>query len=103
MKVERMVEIETNDIRIGDRIHVGNYTATCQDVTSKATLFLLDQYIRGMGDLQEALRSEEVLNIFKGISNNVVPFDNGYLLKTPFSYRSTSGSIMFRPVFLIKI
>lgn len=32
MKIERMTEIETTDIRIGDRVHIGNYTATCQKI-----------------------------------------------------------------------
>lgn len=44
MKLERMVEIETeietNDIRIGDRIHVDHYTATCQEITPKGVLFM---------------------------------------------------------------
>ena len=45
MKIERMAEIETNDIQIGDQIHVSNYTATCQTVTQNRALFLLDQYL----------------------------------------------------------
>ena len=64
MKVERMMEIETNDIRIGDQIHVGKYTATCQEITPIVAIFLLDQYITGYGYLREALQSEEVLNDF---------------------------------------
>lgn len=38
MKIERMTEIETSDIQIGDRLHVGRYTATCQKVTEKVQL-----------------------------------------------------------------
>lgn len=34
MKVERMTEIETNDIHVGDRIRVGKYTATCTDIAT---------------------------------------------------------------------
>ena len=33
MKIERMTEIETSDIEVGDRIHVDHYTATCQEIT----------------------------------------------------------------------
>ena len=45
MKVERMTEIETPFIKVGDRIHVDHYTATCQEITPKGALFLLDQYL----------------------------------------------------------
>ena len=104
MKIERMVEIETNDIQIGDRIHVGKYTATCQEIMPKGALFLLDQYICGSGDLQNVMQSEWVLNIFKDIREHMVPFDNGDLLKAPFGYGwSAYSRIRFRPVFLISM
>ena len=100
MKVERMSEIETNDIWIGDQIHVSNYTATCQTVTQNRALFLLDQYLdKPMemnvvntnnggypeSDLRKALRSDEALNIFAGIRDRMVPFENGDLLRIPFA------------------
>ena len=100
MKVERMSEIETNDIHVGDRIHVGHYTATCQEITQSVAVFLLDQYLdKPMemnavdtnnggyleSDLRKALRSDEVLNIFADIRNRMVPFDNGDLLRIPFA------------------
>ena len=107
MKIERMTEIETADIQIGDRIHVDHYTATCQEITSKGALFLMDQYLdkpyamnakpyamnakgtnRGgyaESDLRETLRSKKILNIFKGIRGYMVPFDNGDLLRIPFA------------------
>ena len=99
MKVKRMIEIETNDIHVGDRIRVGKYTATCQEVTLNGALFLFDQYI--------LLQSEEVLNIFKDICEHMVPFDNGDLLKAPFGY-SWRGCgdyswARFRPIFLISL
>lgn len=100
MKVKRMIEIETNDIQIGDQIHIGHYTATCQEITPKGALFLMDQYINKSGDLQNALQSEEVLNIFKDIREHMVPFDNGDLLKVGYGW-STCDRIRFRPVFLI--
>ena len=45
MKIERMTEIETPFIKVDDRIHVDHYTATCQTVTPKGALFLMDQYL----------------------------------------------------------
>ncbi|MCI6766865.1 MAG: hypothetical protein MR596_03530 [Lachnospiraceae bacterium] len=100
MKIERLAEIETTDIQIGDRIHVDHYTATCQEITPKGALFLMDQYLDkpmvmnkentnkggyAKSDLREALQSEEVLNIFADIRDHMVPFDNGDLLRIPFA------------------
>ena len=100
MKIERMTEIETADTQIGDRIHVDHYTATCQEITPKGALFLLDQYLdeaypmnaedtnRGgypESDLRETLRSKEILDIFKSIRDYMVPFENGDLLRIPFA------------------
>ena len=99
MKIERTTEIETNDIQIGDRIHVDHYTATCQKITPKGALFLLDQYLDRAypmnrrntnkggypeSDLRKALQSDEVLNIFASIRDYMVPFDSGDLLRIPF-------------------
>ena len=100
MKIERMTEIETPFIKVGDRIHVDHYTATCQTVTPNGALFFLDQYLdkafpmngddtnKGgyeKSDLRKALRSDEVLNIFAGIRDYMVPFENGDLLRIPFA------------------
>lgn len=102
MKVERSIEIETTDIQIGDRINVDgdHYTATCQEITQSGALFLLDQYLDEpmhmnrkntynggykKSELRKALKSEEVLNIFKDILGYMVPFDNGDLLRIPFA------------------
>ena len=100
MKVKRMTEVETSDIKVGDRIHVDHYTATCQEITPKGALFFLDQYLDKAypmnrrntnkggypeSDLRKALQSDEVLNIFAGIRNYMVPFDNGDLLRIPFA------------------
>lgn len=99
MKIERMTEIETPFIKIGDRIHVDHYTATCQDITPKGALFLMDQYLdkpmamnrnnsnKGgyeESDLRRALQSEDVLKIFSCIREWMVPFDNGDLLRIPY-------------------
>lgn len=100
MKIERMTEIETSDIEVGDRIHVDHYTATCQEITPKGALFLMDQYLdkpmvmnrnnSNQGgyeesDLRRALQSVDVLKLFSGIREWMVPFDNGDLLRIPFA------------------
>ena len=99
MKIEGLTEAETTDIQIGDRIHVDHYTATCQEITPKGALFLMDQYLdkpmvmnrnnsnKGgyeESDLRRALQSEDVLKLFSGIREWMVPFDNGDLLRIPF-------------------
>ena len=48
MKVLRKQETdisETASFQIGDQIRLGKYTATCQKVTDKSAIFLLDQYL----------------------------------------------------------
>ena len=100
MKIERMTEIETPFIKVGDRIHVDHYTATCQEITPKGTLFLLDQYLDktyamnakntneggyAKCDLRKTLRSKEILDIFKDIRDHMIPFDDGDLLRIPFA------------------
>jgi hypothetical protein len=99
MKLERMVEIETSDIEVGDRIHIAHYTATCQEITPKGALFLMDQYLdkpyqmnaedtnKGgykASDLRETLSSKEILDIFDDWGDRMVPFDNGDLLRIPY-------------------
>lgn len=100
MIVNRMTEIETNRPKIGDRISVGHYTATCQKLTPKGAIFLLDQYLDepmamnarntnrggyGKSDLRKSLQSDEVLSIFADIRDCMVPFENGDLLRIPFA------------------
>ena len=96
MKVERMLEIETNDIHVGDRIHVGKYTATCQNISSRAALFLLDQYITGNGCLRVSLQSDGVPTDFADIRGYMVPFKDGDMIKN-------SENARFRPIFLISM
>ncbi len=114
MKVERFVEIETNDIHVGDWIHVGKYTATCTDTNTplfwfkssspNAALFLLDQCIIGHGYSREALQSKEVLNNFADIRDQMVPFEDGDVLKIPYGCGwDNSENARFRPVFLISM
>ena len=100
MKVKRMKEVETDRPKIEDRINVDHYTATCQTVTPKGALFLMDQYLdeaypmnrrntnKGgyeKSDLRKALQSDEVLNIFADIRDHMIPFENGDLLRIPFA------------------
>lgn len=100
MIVKRMTEVETNRPKIGDKINIGHYTATCQEITPKGALFLMDQYLDDPmpmnrkhtnkggyeeSDLREALQSDKVLNIFKDIRDHMVPFENGDLLRIPFA------------------
>lgn len=100
MKIEKLTEIETTDIQIGDRILVDHYTATCQEISPKGALFLMDQYLdepmamndkdTNLGgyeksDLRRELQSEDVLKLFSGIRDYMVPFDNGDLLRIPFA------------------
>ena len=100
MKVNRVIETETNCFKIGDQIHVGHYTATCQEITSIAAIFLLDQYLdKPMemnavdtnnggyleSDLRKRLQSNEAIDVFKGIHYRMVPFENGDLLRIPFA------------------
>ena len=100
MEIERLTKIKTVDIQIGDRIRVDHYTATCQEITPKGAIFLLDQYLdepmemnakntnQGgypKSDLRKALQSDEVLNIFAGIRDHMIPFENGDLLRIPFA------------------
>lgn len=99
MKIERMTEIETPFIKVGDRIHVGRYTATCQKVTEKGATFLLDQYLdRPMpmnfmntnyggydnSDLRKYLQSDTVLSDFEEIRPYMNPWNNGDLLRIPY-------------------
>ena len=99
MIVMRRVKIEVNRPKIGDQIRVGHYTATCQTVTPKGALFLLDQYLDEAypmnrkntnkggyeeSDLRETLRSKEILDLFDDWGDRMVPFDNGDLLRIPF-------------------
>ena len=100
MKVNRVMEIDTSSFQIGDQISVGCYTATCQRVMVKGSIFLMDQYLNKTykmnfedtneggyekSDLRETLKSKEILDIFKDIRNCMIPFSNGDLIRIPFA------------------
>lgn len=98
MKITRTMTIETNEIQIGDRIEVGHYTATCQKLVGEGlALFLLDQYLdKPMqmnrkntnaggydgSDLRKDLNTGKILDEFAPLE--LVPFENGDLLRLPF-------------------
>ena len=100
MRIQRLTTIEEpTNFLIGDKINIDHYTATCQEITSKGALFLMDQYLDDPmpmnkkntnkggyeeSDLRRALQSEDVLKLFSGIREWMVPFDNGDLLRIPF-------------------
>jgi len=100
MKVKRVTEVETDCPKIGDQISVDHYTATCQKITPKGAIFLLDQYLDkaypmnrkntnkggyAESDLRETLRSKEILDLFDDWGDRMVPFENGDLLRIPFA------------------
>ena len=100
MRIQRLTTIEEpTNFLIGDKINIDHYTATCQEITSKGALFLMDQYLdkpmamnrnnsnKGgyeESDLRKTLRSREVLDIFDDWRDRMVPFENGDLLRIPF-------------------
>lgn len=100
MQIQRLTTIEEpTNFLIGDKINIDHYTATCQEITPKGALFLMDQYLdkpmamnrnnsnKGgyeESDLRRALQSEDILKIFSCIREWMVPFDNGDLLRIPY-------------------
>lgn len=103
MKVLRQQEVSiqtTGEFKVGDQIQVGKYTATCQKVTRKGALFLLDQYLDEpfkmnrentneggyeASDLRTELQKNSILEIFSSVREMMVPFKNGDLLRIPYA------------------
>lgn len=103
MKVLRKQEVMIQtavEFKIGDQIEVGKYTATCQKVTRKGALFLLDQYLDtaypmnqentnesgyAASDLRKELQKKEILDIFSSVRDRMVPFKNGDTLRIPYA------------------
>ena len=95
------VTIQTaREFKVGDQIEVGKYTATCQKITRKGALFLLDQYLNEpfkmnrentneggyeASNLRTELQKNSILEIFASIRNMMVPFKNGDLLRIPYA------------------
>lgn len=114
IEVIRKTATRSKEILTGDQIQVKKYTATCQIITPKGALFLLDQYLdqaypmneentnRGgyeASDLRKTLQSEEVLKIFAEYRDRMQPFDNGDLLRIPFfgEIFGSEGAEYFEP------
>lgn len=101
MEIERLATVNNpENFLIGDRLHVDHYTATCQTVSQRGAIFMLDQYLdeplkmnadrtnRGgyeSSDLRRVLQSEKVLSIFSEIRDRLVPLETGDLLRIPFA------------------
>lgn len=103
MKTLRKQEVTiqaAGEFKVGDQIEVGKYTATCQKVTKKGALFLLDQYLDEpfkmnrdntneggyeASDLRTELQKNSILEIFAPIRDMMVPFKNGDLLRIPYA------------------
>ena len=91
----------TADFQIGDQIRLGKYTATCQAVTNKAAIFLLDQYLdkayrmnptdtnRGgyaRSELRHRIGNAGFVakdDNFRAVRGRLIPFQNGDLLRIP--------------------
>lgn len=103
MKALRKQEVTiqaASEFKVGDQIQVGKYTATCQKVTKKGALFLLDQYLDEpfkmnrentneggyeASDLRTELQKSSILEIFDAVRDMMVPFKNGDLLRIPYA------------------
>ncbi len=103
MKALRKQEViiqAAKEFQVGDQIGVGKYTATCQKVTKKGALFLLDQYLDEpfkmnrentneggyeASDLRTELQKNSILDIFSSVRDMMVPFKNGDLLRIPYA------------------
>lgn len=110
MNVLRKQEAIVNDIsdlKVGDQIKVGKYTATCQKVIDKGAIFMLDQYLdKAYRMNSEPISNDKAFN-FKGniymlselrrellkdfkvdpefidILDHIVPFYNGDIVRIP--------------------
>ena len=85
--------------QIGDQITLGKYTATCQKLTDKGVIFMLDQYLdkaykmnaewtnKGgyeASDLRKNLQADFAKDEnFDSIRDILVPFENGDLVRIP--------------------
>lgn len=104
MKVIRKKEVLVNGrngcFKIGDKIHVGKrYTATCQEVEKDGAIFMFDQYLDELqemnlqrtnqggyeaSDLRKFLKKFATTSMFNEIREMMVSFKNtGDLLRIP--------------------
>lgn len=100
LRKQKVIIQEACKFEVEDQIQIGKYTATCQKITKKGALFLLDQYLDDPfrmnqkntnkggyeeSDLQKDLQKNSILDIFSSLRNRMVPFKNGDLLRIPFA------------------
>lgn len=115
MKVLRKQEVSiqaVSEFKVEDQIEIGKYTATCQKVTQKGALFLLNQYLDTTypmnrentneggyeaSDLRKELQKEEVLDIFSSVRDGMVPFKNGDLLRIPYAEELFGDNRYYEP------
>lgn len=117
MKIQALRKQEASihsasEFQVGDQIQIGKYTATCQKVTKKGALFLLDQYLDtayktnrentneggyAASNLRKELQKNEVLNIFKSIRDVMVPFKTGDLIRIPYVEEFFGNINVFEP------
>lgn len=98
MQVIRSQKIEVKKFEVGDQINVGKYTATCQKLTDNTAIFIFDQYLdevypmnltdTNVGGyessyLRDKLKDGKIDRSFEEISDKLVPFENGDLLRLP--------------------
>lgn len=81
MEVIRRQKMNVRTFKVGDQITVGKYTATCQRLTDKTAIFLLDQYIDKSYTMTELI-SKDFTQIqedsnFESIKTTMVKFDSG--------------------------
>ena len=101
LNVLRRINIDTDDIMVGDRIRIREYTATCQKVEDDGYIFLFDQYLANpmqmnktdtneggyeASDLSKILQSTYILDlfVFGNFDSELAPLENGYLFRLPF-------------------
>ena len=116
IRKQNVVIDKDNHFQVGDQIPIGKYTATCQKVTDRSFIFLLDQYLDKPyrmneewinksdyegSDLHKNLVSDFALDKeFDSIRSYLVPFKNGDIVRIPtvaefFGHDDSSINIWF--------
>ena len=102
MKISRtyILDVDTaGAYRIGDKLQLGKYTATCQKVRRSASIFMLDQYLdepyrvnptnTNKGGYEESELRKTLQTVlaedknFAELKEHLRPFDNGDLFQIP--------------------
>ena len=102
MKISRtyILDVDTaGAYRIGDKLQLGKYTATCQKVRRSASIFMLDQYLdepcrmnptnTSKGGYEESELRKTLQTVlaedenFAELKEHLRPFDNGDLFRIP--------------------